>query len=202
MKQRIILASVSPRRKGLLQQIGLEFDVMPSNYKENMKASIPPAKLAETLAYGKANDVVKRVKEGIVIGVDTFMALGNKRVGKPKNKEDAIKTLRSLSGKTINVYSGIAIIDAKTKKKIVDHEITRIKMKKLSDEEILAYVNTKEPLDKAGSIAIQGLGAIFIEKIDGCYSNVIGLPLVCLYKNLKKFGVNIFEYEKWKNYVE
>ena len=202
MKQRIILASVSPRRKGLLQQIGLEFDVMPSNYKENMKVSIPPEKLAETLAYGKASDVAKKIKEGIVIGVDTFMASGNKRVGKPKNKGDAIKTLRSLSGKTINVYSGIAIIDAKTKKKIVDHEITRIKMKKLSDEEILAYVNTKEPLDKAGSIAIQGLGAIFIEKIDGCYSNVIGLPLVCLYKNLKKFGVNIFEYEKWKNYVE
>jgi len=202
MKSRIILASVSPRRKGLLQQIGIEFDVVPSEFKEDMTLRMPYTKLAMHLAHGKANNVAKNIKESIIIGADTFLVLGKNIIGKPKNAADAIKTLKKLSNKTLFVYSGIAIIDAKTGKSLKDYEITKIKFRKINNEEIKAYINTKEPLDKAGAIAIQGLGAIFIEKIDGCYSNVIGLPLHCLYKNLKKFGVNIFEYEKWKSYVE
>ncbi|MCX8194000.1 MAG: Maf family protein [Candidatus Pacearchaeota archaeon] len=201
-EKKIILASVSPRRKGLLQQIGINFEVIPSNFKEDMTLKMPPHKLVVHLALGKAKDVANRIKEGIVIGADTFFVLNKEFIGKPKNEKDAIKTLKKISGKTLKVYSGIAIIDSKTGKTITDYEVTDIKIRKMSDHEIKSYVKTKEPLDKAASIAIQGLGAIFIEKLNGCYTNVIGLPLHCLANNLKKFGVNIFKYERWKNYVE
>lgn len=201
MKRKIILASTSPRRRGLLQQIGLEFEIIPSKYEEDMTLKLPPHKLAMTLARGKALDVAQRVSKGIVIGADTFIVLDNKILGKPKNKEDAKRMLRKSSGKTQNVYSGVAMIDAKTKKELVGYEVTRIKIRKIDDEEIEKYVATGEPLDKAGALCPQGLGAIFVEKIDGCYSNVIGLPLHCLFKNLKKFGVNIFEYERWRDYI-
>lgn len=202
MAKRVILASVSPRRKGLLQQIGIDFEVVPSDFKEDMTLKLPPPKLAMYLAYGKAKDVAKRLKEGIIIGADTFFVFNGKLIGKPKNKEDAIKTLKKISGKTLKVYSGIAIIDKYSGKIVKDYELTKIQFRKLAEQEIKAYVNTKEPLDKAASIAIQGLGAIFIKKVNGCYSNIVGLPLHCLFKNLKKIGINIFEYEKWKSYIE
>ncbi len=202
MKPKIILASASPRRSGLLQQIGLEFEVIPANIKEDININISHEELVKKLAEEKAENVAKRLKEGIVIGADTIFVLGKERIGKPKNKKDAIRVLKRMSGKMQEVYSGVAIINAKTGKKVVDSEITKIKVRKLSDEEIEHYVNTGEPLDKAGAIAIQGLGAIFVSKIDGCSSNVVGLPLYNLYKNLKKFGVNLFEFEKWKNYIK
>lgn len=198
MKPKIILASTSPRRSELLKQIGLDFTVMPSRYEENMSLKMSHKNLAKTLAYGKAKDVAREVKEGVVIGVDTFLVLGSRRIGKPKDSQDAVKILQTLSGKTIKVYSGIAIIDSATGKELVDYEITKVKFKKLSKEEIEHYVKTGEPLDKAGAFAIQGLGAIFISSIKGCYSNVIGLPLHNLYKNLQKFGVDIFNYENIK----
>jgi len=201
-QKRIILASTSPRRRGLLQQIGIEFEVMSSDYVEDMTLKLQPYKLAMHLAYGKAKSVTKKVRKGIIIGADTFFVLGKQRIGKPKNKQDAIRILKKISGKILKVYSGIALINVSTGKSIRDYEVTKIKIRKIHENEIKIYINTREPLDKAAAIAIQGLGAIFIEKIDGCYSNVIGLPLHCLFKNLKKFGVNIFEYEKWKNYVE
>jgi len=202
VKPKIILASASPRRSGLLQQIGLEFEVIPANIKEDININISHEELVKKLAEEKAENVAKRLKEGIVIGADTIFVLGKERIGKPKNKKDAIRVLKRMSGKMQEVYSGVAIINAKTGKKVVDSEITKIKVRKLSDEEIEHYVNTGEPLDKAGAIAIQGLGAIFVSKIDGCSSNVVGLPLYNLYKNLKKFGVNLFEFEKWKNYIK
>lgn len=197
MKPKIILASTSPRRSELLKQIGLEFEVMPSSYEEDMTMRMSHKNLAKTLAYGKAKDVASKVKDGIIIGVDTFLTLGNKRIGKPKNSQDAIKILQTLSEKTIKVYSGVVIIDCQTGKEIIDYEITKVKFKKLSKEEIEHYVSTGEPLGKAGAFGIQGLGAIFISSIKGCYSNVIGLPLHNLYKNLQKFGVDIFDYEKF-----
>ena len=119
-----------------------------------------------------------------------------------KTREDARKMLKSLSGKTHMIYSGVSIIDAKARKELLDYEITKVKFRKISGKEISKYVATGEPMDKAGSYAIQGLGATFVSKIDGCYSNVVGLPLFKLAESLKKFGVDIFEYEKWTNYVE
>lgn len=198
MKPKIILASTSPRRSELLKQIGLDFTVIPSLYEEDMTLKMSHKNLAKTLAYGKAKDVAGKITEGIVIGVDTFLILGNKRIGKPKDTQDAMRILESLSGKIIKVYSGVAIINCSTGKEIIDYEITKVKFKKLSKEEIEHYVKTGEPLGKAGAFAIQGMGAIFITSIKGCYSNVIGLPLHNLYKNLQKFSIDIFDYENIK----
>jgi septum formation protein len=193
MKKEIILASTSPRRKELLKQIGLNFKIIPSNYEEDISLKMSHTKLAKTLAYGKASDVSRRVKNGIIIGVDTFLVLGKKRIGKPKDEKNARKMLKLLSGKRMKVYSGVAIIDKYKKREIVDCEITEVKLKKLTDKEIASYVKTKEPLDKAGAFAIQGIGGIFIEEIKGCYTNVIGIPLNNLYKNLNKLGFNILK---------
>jgi septum formation protein len=198
MKKRIILASTSPRRHKLAQEIGLEFEIVPSGYEEDMTLSLEPKDLVMTLAYGKAKDVAKKFSDGIVLGVDTIVVFNNKKLGKPKNKEDAFKMLSLLSGKEHEVYSGIALIDCKTGKEIKDYELSKVKFRKISDDEIEKYIQTGEPMDKAGAYAIQGLGGIFIEKVNGCYSNIVGFPVHCIYQNLKKLGVNIFEYEKWK----
>lgn len=191
-KRRIILASSSPRRKELLDQIGLEFDILPSEYKEDMTMKLTSQALAKELAHGKAQAVAQKARSGVVIGCDTFIEHGKKRIGKPKNKKEAADILKNISGQTVKIYSGIAIIDLDQKKEVVDCEITKIKLKKLSQKEIEAYIETGEPLDKAGAFAIQGRGAIFIEKIEGCYSNVVGMPLYKLYNNLQKLGVEIF----------
>ena len=145
------------------------------------------------LAEGKAEDVVKKVKEGVVIGVDTFVVYKEKKLGKPLDEKDAYKMLKLLSGKTLEIYSGVCIIDVENNKKIIDFEVSKVKIKKMSDEEILSYIKSGEPMDKAGSFGIQGLGAIFIERIEGCYSNIVGLPLYNLYKNLKKLDINILK---------
>jgi septum formation protein len=196
MKEKIILATTSPRRKELAKQMGLDFEIIPSNYEEDMGMKLPPKELAKTLAYGKAKDVAKKC-EGIIIGADTFVVQNGKKMGKPKSEQEAFKMLKSFSNKTHKVYTGIAIINNKTGKEITDCEVTSIKFGKMSDEEIKKYIKTKEPMDKAGAYAIQGLGSIFIEKINGCYHNIAGLPIHLTHKNLKKLGINIFEYEKW-----
>ncbi len=198
MKRKIILASTSPRRKELAGQMGLEFEVIPSNYEENMNQNLSSKELAKTLAYGKAKEVATRVNKGIVIGIDTFVVLEGKKMGKPKNKEEAFLMLKKTSGKTQKVYSGVAMIDCENGKELKDCAITELKFRKMSDEEIKKYIETGEPMDKAGAYAVQGLSSIFIEKINGCYHNIVGFPIYTIYKNLKKLGVNIFEYEKWK----
>lgn len=193
MKPKIILASTSPRRKQLLEQIGLDFKTMPSDYEEDMNMNLSPKELVKTLAYGKAKDVADKINEGIVIGVDTFLVKNKRIIGKPHTKEKAHEMLNSQSGKTIKVYSGLALIDAKTGKKITDYDVSRFTFKKLSDKEIKNYIETEEPIDKAGAIAIQGLGGIFIKKIKGGYSNIIGLPLPLLSNHLQEFGIFISE---------
>jgi len=190
--RKIILASTSTKRHDLLQQIGLKVEAVPSKYEENMKLKLSPEKLAMKLAEGKAREVASR-RKGIIIGVDTFVVYKKKKLGKPKDKKDAFKTLKLFSGKTLKIFSGIYIIDNENNKKVVDYEVTKIRLKKLTNKEIEDYVNTGEPLGKAGSIAIQELGAIFVEKINGCYYNIVGLPLHNLYKNLQKFGINILK---------
>jgi len=198
MKKKIILASTSPRRHGLAQQMGLEFEVVPSDYEEDMTMDLGPAELAMTLAYGKAQDVAKKYSDGIVLGIDTFISFNNQKLGKPKTEEKARELLKSFSGKKLQVYSGVALIDCGTKQEIRDFEVSEVKFRKLSAEEIEQYIKTGEPLDKAGAFAIQGLGSIFIEKVNGCYANIVGFPIANIYKNLNKLGVNIFEYEQWK----
>jgi septum formation protein len=198
VKQKIILASTSPQRKGLLQQMGIDFKIVPSDYEEDMTMKLSPKELARVLAYGKAKDVADKTKEGIVIGVDTFLVYKRKKLGKPHTKENAYKMLKMFSGKTIEVYSGVALINAKTKQEIRDCEVSRFTFKKLTEKEIKDYIKTREPIDKAGAIAIQGLGGIFIREIKGCYSNIVGFPIHNIYKNLQKMGVNALSYGGWK----
>ncbi len=190
-KRRIILASSSPRRKELLDQIGLDFEIMPSMYEEDMSMKMSNAKLSEVLAYGKAMDVAHKVKDGVVIGSDTFVTCDGERIGKPKNKKNAAEMLQKISARWITIYSGVAIIDISADKKYIAHEITKVKIKSLTKKEIDSYIKTGEPLDKAGAFGIQGRGAIFIEKISGCHTNVIGLPLHRLYVGLSELGVSI-----------
>lgn len=197
MKKKIILASTSLRRHVLAQDMGLEFEVVPSNYEEDMTMALSPAELAKTLAKGKAADVAKGRKEGIVIGIDTFVVFGDKKLGKPKNEEDAFNMLKSFSGKWQEVYSGVSIIDCTSGQEIIDCEVTKVKFRNLNDDEIRKYIATGEPMGKAGAYAIQGLSSIFIERVEGCFFNIMGFPIHNVYKNLKKLGVNIFDYEKW-----
>jgi septum formation protein len=191
MKQKIILASTSPRRRDLLKQIGLDFEIMPSEYEEDMTLKMSNKKLVKTLAYGKAEAVAKKLKSGVVIGSDTFVVFEGKRLGKPKDKKEAEKMLNNISGKWVKIYTGLAIIDVARKKELLDCEVGKVKIKSLDKKEIATYIATGEPLDKAGAFAVQERGAIFIEKVQGCFTGIIGLPLNRLYVNLKKLGINI-----------
>lgn len=187
----IILASSSPRRKELLQQIGCKFICRPSECKELTSVDEQnPQKLVAQNAILKATaSIDPSSPQEIILGSDTVVALDNIIYGKPKNNEDAYTMLKNLSGKTHQVYTGIALI--KNHEIFSDVCVTDVTMKELSDKEIHQYIATKEPLDKAGSYAIQGLASIFIEKINGCYFNVVGLPLNSLYTLCQKAGVNL-----------
>ncbi|MFA6445719.1 MAG: Maf family protein [Candidatus Paceibacterota bacterium] len=198
MKKKIILASTSPRRHSLAQQMGLEFEIFASKYEEDMSMDLGPEELAMTLAYGKAKEVADRVDNGIVLGIDTFVVFNGKKLGKPKSEADAFQMLKDFSEKYLEVYSGVVLIDCKSKEEIKDYEVTKVKFRKMDDSEIMNYIKTGEPMDKAGAFGIQSLGSIFIEKIDGCYTNVIGFPIYNIFKNLKRLGVDIFEYDGWK----
>jgi len=197
MEKKIILASTSPRRHFLAEKMGLDFEIVASKYEEDMTMKMGPARLVKTLAYGKALDVAKKRKEGIVIGIDTIVVFKGKKLGKPKSKQEAYEALTGFSGKSQKVYSGIAIIDCKTGKEIIDYDVTKVKFRKMSDMEIRKYVATGEPMDAAGSYKIQELGSVFIEGVKGCYPNVMGLPVRKLTDGLKKMGVDLFEHKKW-----
>ena len=193
MKRKIILASGSPQRKKLLKIIGLDFKIEKSNYKEDMSEKIPAPKLAQKLALGKAQDVAKKHKNAIIIGADSFVVFGKEFLGKPHTSQKAREMLKKISNKKHQLITGIAIIDTKKNKTFTDYEITKVWMKKLTDKEIENYVKTGEPLDKAGGYAIQKLGCILIEKINGGYTNVIGLPINKVHEHLLKLEVNILE---------
>lgn len=185
----IILASTSPRRLNLLNGLGLKVKVVGSKVKESKFDISNPEKLVKTLALTKAREVARRVSKGLIIGADTIVVHGGKILGKPKNREEAKTMLRELSGHMHEVLTGLAVIDASTGKTAVDFVRTRVKFRKLSEEEIANYVATGEPLDKAGAYAIQEKAGLFVEKIDGCYFNVVGLPLARLAEILKEFKV-------------
>lgn len=191
MKQ-IILASASPRRKQLLAQIGITYTVAPSSIEEKMNARLQPKKQAEHLSLQKAKVVAKKYKNAFILAADTLVVQGNDIIGKPSSLQDAKRILRKLSGRLHKVITGFTIIDTETHKIITKSEETTVFMKKLTDKEIAAYVATGEPLGKAGAYAAQERGALFIEKIEGDFFNIVGLPLFALAKALKKFGVTIF----------
>lgn len=184
----IILASASPRRAQLLEQIGIKFTVQASNVEEKLSKKMEPSLWVQEIALQKAKDVAKNYKEGLVIGADTIVVKDGKILGKPQDELEAIKMLKFLSGSHHQVMTGIAVVNAQNMEDyIVNIEITKVKFSNLKESEILSYVKTKEPMDKAGAYGIQGIGALLVEKIEGCYYNVVGLPLNHLVKILKKY---------------
>lgn len=187
--KKIILASGSPRRKEILEKIGLEFEVVQSNYVEDMTLPLPPRELAKRLALSKGEDVARRFPEALVIAADTVVLLDGKLLGKPHTVSAAEKMLTRLSGKTHEVITGLALICASEKYLVQESVSTSVVFKTLTAEVIKKYVGTGEPLDKAGAYAVQGLGGELIEKVEGDYWNVVGLPANLLAKHLRLLGI-------------
>ena len=187
----IILASASPQRRKLLSMTGLKFTVKPSKARESQSLKGGCAALVKHNALLKAREVAAEKSSGIIIGADTVVYAAGRLILKPRNFKEARKILHTLYTKPHWVYTGVALIDAATGKKAVDYEKTRIFMQKLSDEEMTRYHASVSPLDKAGGFDIEGKGGLFISRIEGCYSNVIGLPMPKLRMMLKKFGVSL-----------
>lgn len=187
----IILASSSPRRIEILNNLGVNFEIMPSNYEEIIDNK-PPEELVKFLAYNKALEVAKRINsDSIIVAADTMVFSNNRMLGKPKTTDEAYMMLKSLSGKAHDVMTGICLISQSEDKQYLDYEVTRVYFKDLSEEEIHNYIASKEPLDKAGAYGIQGLGGFFVKRIEGCYFNVMGLPVYKLYNGFREMGVNL-----------
>lgn len=191
MMKKLVLASASPRRRELLKQIGLDFRTLVRPVDETPAPGMSPFELVELLAVRKAMAVARTLEEGIVIGADTVVAWRGEVLGKPSGAGEAMEMLGRLQGDVHEVYTGVALVDACTGRVLVDHEKTRVFFRAVEEEEIRRYVATGEPLDKAGAYAIQGLAAVFVKGLEGCYTNVVGLPLARLAGMLKQFGYNV-----------
>jgi len=187
----IILASQSEARKRLLRQIGLRFRVISSRVREDRSPKGRCRDLVVRNALKKARGVARGRSSGVVISADTVVRVGRSLIGKPRNMGDAFGTLKALSRKPQWVHTGIAVIDIDNRKTFTAHEKTKVYMRPLSDRQIMNYFKKVSPLDKAGSFDIQGPGALFIDRIEGCYYNVVGLPLARLAVLLEKVGITI-----------
>lgn len=188
----IILASASPRRRELLETVGIPFSVCPSKGEEQIRGS-SPAEVVEELSEQKAREVFIRTSgEVLVIGADTVVAADGNILGKPKNRETAIQMLRKLQGASHEVYTGVTVLsrndNGEQQKRF--HVMTEVEFYPMSEEEIESYVDTEEPMDKAGAYGIQGKAGIFVKEIRGDYNNVVGLPVARLYQELKQMGMN------------
>lgn len=196
----IILGSASPRRRELLAQIGAEFEVRVSN-KEEVYHSNVPEEIVKELALMKAGNVAEElakenpagaVKSTVVIGADTIVVLDGKILGKPADEADAVRMLSSLQGRRHDVYTGVAVLDydENGEKRVYNYPVgTAVYVNEMTEEEIRAYVETKDPLDKAGAYGIQGRFAAHIDRIEGDYYNVVGLPVSRVYRTLRELGV-------------
>jgi septum formation protein len=192
MAKKLILASESPRRKLLLQSLGLGFEIIPSKIDETFDETVPIENTVKELAFKKADYVAKSINcPAIIIGCDTTVVIDGKSLGKPENFDDAFRMLKLLSGKYHTVISGMAVIDNVANKTIIDCVSSEVLFKEMSEEEISNYIKTGEPMDKAGAYAIQGVGSIFVKSISGCYYNIVGLPVFRLAEILKALDLDI-----------
>ena len=180
----IILASASPRRAELLKQIGLDFQVCPSGLSETVATPTSPAEVVEELALKKAQTVGRRFNRGLIIGADTVVAINRKIIGKPENNRHAIEILSQLSGNHHEVVTGVSLLDLEKERQIVWSEHTLVHFRKLRESEILEYVSSHDVSDKAGAYGIQEKAAAFVSRVEGCYFNVVGLPLASLVEKL------------------
>lgn len=190
-KIKLILASGSPRRIGLLKMLGCKFEIVPNKIKEKINPRLSPIQNVKWLSRLKALDVVPKASEGIVIAADTIVVLGKTILGKPKNQKEAQRMLRDLSGKEHQVITGLTVVNTKTKKILQNAVITKVKFRKLTTGLIKKYIESDEPLDKAGAYGIQGKAALLVESIRGDYFNIVGLPLNALNRLLEKFGMSL-----------
>lgn len=184
--QHLILASSSPRRKELLENLQLTFDISSSDADESFVLGTAPAEIVMDLAVRKAKDVAKKHPNSFVIGADTIVVADDQVLGKPKDKAEAIEMLKLLSGRTHSVYTGVAIITSEQSVRFF--EKTDVTFWDLKDSEIQAYINSGEPFDKAGAYGIQGFGSMLVKRISGDYFTVVGLPVSTTIRKLQLAG--------------
>ena len=188
--RRIILASESPRRRELLKSTGLSFEVASSDIEEDLGLGLLPHELAQHLSVEKASSVAGGYPDAVIIAADTFIVHEDSLLGKPHTSDEARRMLRALSGRERSVITGFTILDTKSGRMLSESVETTVWFKELSEEQIEEYVETGEPLDKAGAYAIQEQGAALVKKIEGDYQNVVGLPLKALREGLRQFGID------------
>lgn len=176
-QETVILASASPRRKALLTELGLNFIVIPANIDESFQEGETALDYVRRMAFEKGNAIAQEHPDKIVISADTIVVLHNETLGKPVDEEDAFRILRSLSNNYHQVISSFAILSIKKNISVLEHEITDVHFRELSDEDIWEYIETGSPVDKAGAYGIQDISAYLVDKIDGCYHNVMGFPV-------------------------
>ena len=198
--KRLVLASASPRRSQMFEELGVTFTSVRSSFHEpeHKKGELPGEHVKKN-AEGKARAVSGRFKSALIIGADTVVVYRNKVLGKPATQHDAFEYMQLLNGRTHAVYTGLSIIDAAESKVITDYEKTLVAFRRLTNSEIRAYLLSINPMDKAGAYAIQGAGALIVKGIQGCYYNVVGFPVAKLEQMLLKTGASLFDYMKRKN---
>ncbi len=189
---KILLASTSPRRASLLDLLRLDFEVVPPKIDEAHRPEEGPEDYVQRLALEKAQAVMEQGHNGLILGADTVVVLDGKIIGKPKDKDDAFVIIKRLAGRIHMVYTGLALYEPKQDIEIVDYAKTMVKMSALKNHEVENYIETREPLDKAGAYGIQGIGGSLIEEVKGCYFNVVGLPLSLLRRMLNDLGYDVF----------
>lgn len=185
LKYPLILASSSPRRSEILNNIGLEFDIETADVDEFTRLK-RPSKIVEELSYRKARVIFEKHPDSIVIGADTIVSIEGQVLGKPKDKEDALRMLKILSGNTHDVYTGVSVLSPESENTFFER--TKVTMLECDEAFLIDYIETGEPMDKAGSYGIQEKGAVLIDKIDGNYHNVVGLPIARLYEVLRQWS--------------
>lgn len=195
---KIILASQSPRRMNLLKSLGLDFEIIPANIDESSLKETEPSAYCKKLSLDKAqfvskitnsettnSKIIKMQQNTLIIAADTIVVLNDEIINKPVSEEDAFIILKKLSGNSHFVYTGVTVLNSATSKAITNYSLTRVYFRELSDSEILDYISSGSPMDKAGAYGIQDdYGALFVKRIEGCYNNVIGLPLELMFRIL------------------
>lgn len=189
LNTQIILASTSPRRRELLSGLGLQFEIQAPDCDESVRDGEAPDALVRRLSLEKASSVANKNKNAWVIGADTIVVIDGKILGKPVDEADAAAMLKRLQGQVHEVWGGFAVVNESLQKKIVEAHVSSVEMIPLTDAEIKSYIKTGEPMDKAGSYAIQGVGAGLISSVEGSYTNVVGLNLAAIQKVLKESEV-------------